>query len=165
MIKGLQPKYGYTDNGNKYRKCTAGKKAGAFIATGGLAVGLVKSAKSPEIKATFKQILDYLPDKATKTKVGAIMVATYALAAASIVGVYTLIGHGVDTIVNKISQNKADKNAEKGIADIPPTYEKIAEENFDKKEIHEPTMPVPTMTCDYDENCMLEPTPLPYPEN
>ena len=163
MIKGLQPKYGYTDNGNKYRKCTAGKKAGQIFATGGIAINLVKNAKSAEFKDYFQTAVEMLPNKIKHKK--AFMIASMALVAASIVGVYTLIGHGFDTIVNKISQNKADKNAEKGIADMPPTYEKIAEENFDKKEIHEPTMPVPTMTCDYDENCMLEPTPLPYPEN
>ena len=146
MIKGYQPQYGYTDNGNKYRKCTVGKKAGQLFATGGLAIGLVKAAK----------------------KVGAIMIASYALAAAGIVGIYTLIGHGFDTIVNKISQNKADKIVEKTNTAIPSSSEKKPEKDCIEEELETPNLiPTPTMPMEPDitEEPLYEQTPVPTPYN
>jgi len=168
MIKGYQPQYGYTDNGNKYRKCTIGKKAGQLFATGGLAIGLVKAAKKPEVKASFKQLLDNLPNRAAKTKVGAIMIASYALAAAGIVGIYTLIGHGFDTIVNKISQNKADKIVEKTNTAMPSSSEKEPEKDCIEEELETPNLiPTPTMSMEPDitEEPLYEQAPIPTPYN
>lgn len=114
MIKALQPKYGYTDNGNKYQKFSLGKKICTAVAVTTSALTVSKATKNGGFKMATDNFVRACSEAGAQIplkKAKAVIGASYALGAAINVGLGTLGGHIIDSIANKVSQVKADKAA------------------------------------------------------
>lgn len=113
----LTPKYGYSDNGNKYQKCDIGKKVGTAIGAYGAVRGATRKvfmgAEGPvSLLGSMKEIVKSAATKGDKLRLGASMGVGLLIGSAIVVGVNRLIGGALDGIVNKVNAKKADKAAE-----------------------------------------------------
>ena len=93
----LNGTYGYTKNQNQYKKSNIGKTIGTIT---GVGVAI-------PINHTMKDILKETPAGFKLPLIG-LTVAAYT-------GLFRLLGEGVDAIINKIRENKTDKEAQKAL--------------------------------------------------
>lgn len=91
----LNGTYGYTKNQNQYKKSNIGKTIGT-ITGAGTSITAIHSMK------------DWFNEMPTNVKL-----PLMACGIAGSMGVFRLLGEGVDAIINKIRGNKADKEAKK----------------------------------------------------
>ena len=104
--------YGYSDNGNKYRKTNIGKKVGA------LSYGVIIPTIAYTKKVDGESLLSCIKNsvKAAPTTKGKILAGCSAAIGTAIglgisAGFGALLGSGIDAIANKINAAKADKPA------------------------------------------------------
>lgn len=100
--------YATTKNGNEYKKATNGGKIGALAYTAYSGINAIRH------KELYQSLVDQfvesgMSQKGAKTMMGASTVIGLGLAA----GIGALLGKGVQAIVNKAREIKADKVAEK----------------------------------------------------
>ena len=95
ILKGT---YGYTKNQNQYKKSNIGKTIGTITGIG---------VFTPVANYTMKDVFKEVPAK-FKLPIMGIIVAAYT-------GLFRLLGEGVDAIINKIRENKTDKEAQKAL--------------------------------------------------
>lgn len=106
--------YGYSDNGNKYKKSNIGKKAGTIA--GAILTQAAYTQKVVDGKSFYTFMNDTiktLPNKKDKILAYGATAAGVALGTALWAGIGRLLGSGIDAITNKINAAKADKVAEK----------------------------------------------------